>query len=202
MGFIPAPNVVSLEFRQRWRSLPVENILYFKKDVPGPWTDGDMSNLAVAAQGWFVANINSQQSADIALTEIFITDLTSDTAPTHSRVSGMPNVGDDPVPSVASNQALKVAFITAGRGRSSRGGNYVPGLRASQLAGNYWIPLVAGAIQDAYNLLPDLMLDQGFVWGVLSRRHNKADRVTGLFQPIQNASVRSLLVASQEPRKR
>lgn len=202
MPFVESPGSVTTEFRYTWRALPVETTLSFHKPGNVAFSQQDVADLHDWLLAWHQANIQTQQSTDISLVELFTTTLDSAISPAYSYTSNLPQGGDDPAVSVASNQALCVTFKTAGRGRSSRGRNYVPGLRASVLVGNYWTPITGSNLQAAYNALLAIETDLSMQWVVLSKETGGVERAQALVQPVTGAVVRSLLVASQEPRKR
>ena len=72
--------------------------------------------------------IYGQLSQDIEFREAYYTDLTSATAPTYTRTSGLPIDGSATNDALPANCALCISHRTNGRGRSSRGRTYIAGI--------------------------------------------------------------------------
>jgi hypothetical protein len=199
MAFVPVPDVALAELIYIWEDQIVENTLYFAKD--GGWGGSDLSVLADQLLDWWNSNAKSFTNVNAALQEIKITDLSSDTAPTFSLTAGLPIAGDatgDPLPN---NCSLTISFRTAGRGRSSRGRNYIVGLSESATSGNVVDPTVIADIKNAYEVINSTVQDLLPAHHVVvSRVHNKVPRTEGLAQEITSYQVVDPFVDSQRRR--
>lgn len=198
MPFVPVPDTCQVELRYTWDSQQVENTLYFYN--VSEWSTSQMTDLAGAVAAWWHTSVRPQQSEDVTLRELYLTDLRSVTAPTVTYATGLPDVGSAAAPSVSNNTSLAISFRTAGRGRSSRGRNYWVGLLANQVDASEVAPAHAASIQAAYEALIDAVSESDWNWVVVSRFHNGAPRTEGLRQPVQSVVVTDLVVDSQRRR--
>lgn len=199
MPFVPFVDTVEVDVNYTYNGNRVQNTQYFTNsggvDVPA------MASLGEALIDSLVTDIMPNMPNTLTLREITVTDLTSDSAPSITVTTGLPVTGAvDFDPAVPGNVTLTASFRTEGRGRSSRGRNYLLGIRKSQVAQN----LVADsfvAIWDAYyNGLLGGSDIAPWVWVVASRIHNGTPRVTGLSQPVTSWLVVDLAVDSQRRR--
>lgn len=199
MPFIPVPNTVQAELRFLSAGQRFENILYFQPieelNVP------QMLLLATSLAAWWSQTIASVINANVRLNEVYITDLTTASSPTLTYVPPTPLTGLNNSPVLPFNVAPSVSFRTLGRGRSSRGRNYITGLCEDEVQENSVIQGVADTLVEGYNnLLDPANIAQSFEWGVVSRFTGKAPRAQGLFQPIVSAVMTDLFVDSQRRR--
>lgn len=199
MPFVPAPNVAQAELRFTLGTQKAENVLYFEASAGISTTL--MGNLAAALDAWWKANLKASASSSVVLTEVYVTDLTTDTSPTLSRLVLAPATGTDVGTVLPNNVAYCVQFKTGHRGRSGRGRNYIMGLTTGTVTGNTLSGPAQTVFLNAYSLLIGAgTFVAGFQWGVLSRIHNGADRAAGLFQPITSVNVFDATVDSQRRR--
>mgnify|MGYP000349371394 CR=1 FL=1 len=197
MAFVPAANVLQVELLQTLHGSKIENTLYFRTSTP-PWDDGAVDILNTTLETWWNANIKPSLSSDLAVTGIYCTDLTTQTSPTYERVLTTAGaLGSDALPA---NNALSVSFKTLGRGRSSRGRNYVAGISELNMTGNSVQSSVATAIRDGYGALIAAVAASGFEWVVVSRYFNKAPRASALVQPITTVTIANVQIDSQRRR--
>jgi hypothetical protein len=133
MPFIPVANTVMSEIRMRLDGQQIENTLYWQKG--GSWSSGDILTLGNALLTWWPVNYAPFVSSAVTLSEIYLTDLTSDTSgvlsvpaptphpagdrsaaslPNMSRYSGVDEDGR-PIPRVAGETAdiLSVLVVDA-----------------------------------------------------------------------------------------
>jgi hypothetical protein len=198
MPFIPAARTVQAELRFTWDSQNVENTLYFQyADEP---TTGQMFTLAGALLEWWQDNIKPLVAAAVELREIHCTLLSSATAPAVTFPIGAGEVGGQTSPSLPNNVSLAVSFRTAGRGRSSRGRNYVLGLTEGQVTANQLDVATAANYSNAYGALIGLATENDCVWSVVSRFTNNNPRSQALVQPIVSVLVVDRTVDSQRRR--
>lgn len=198
MAFIPGVNVVMAELRYIHLGQKMENTLYFLFGLEPE--EAALTSLGTALYNWWGDNIAPLVSSQCGLLEVFLTDLTTDESIAigyrpETLVFGAQTT--DPLPG---NVTIAIKFSTSGRGRSSRGRNYIVGLVETQSAGNAIASSVVEDFVTAYNLLPGIAEAEDCQWVVFSRHHNNAPRTTGLAIPITGASAVDDNVDSQRRR--
>lgn len=199
MAFIPAPDTVLLELVYLWEDQVVENTLYWKC-VASP-SATELAALAGSAAGWWNANCQGFTNVNVSLQQVKATDLTTDSSPSVTYTIGLPTFGDvtgDPLPN---NCSLAISFRTLGRGRSSRGRNYIVGLSEASVSGNTVDPTFIGYIQSAYEALSaTLNADVEGFHAVVSRYHNNAPRAEALVQEVTAYVIVDPFIDSQRRR--
>jgi len=198
MAFIPALDVLQVEMRYLWAAQQVENVLYVRGG--STWNTTQMSDTADMFYDWWLGNLQALQSDEVFLSEIYITDLTTASSPTFTRPGSPGDNGARMSPSLPNNVSLAVYFRTAGRGRSSRGRNYVVGLTEDQVVNSEVLDTEAGAYITAYDVLLTAAFPNTGSWVVLSRYLDNAPRVSALAQTILSTGVADLTVDSQRRR--
>lgn len=199
MGFVPASNVAQVELRMTLDSQQIENVLYFRT-VGLPVTTSLLSVLGNAVTDWWTSNIVNLVSDALTLREVYITDLTTQTAQTLTFTTGLPVNGAITEEVLPNSIAGCVSFRTLSRGRSGRGRNYVPGLTDNNVVGNNIVSAWRTAIIQAYEVLMEFDDTYDWNWGVLSRQLNGADRAAGLFNQIVSVVMTDLTIDSQRRR--
>lgn len=183
MAFIPAPNCVEVVFRFTWAGQRVAITLSFEGAAPA--TVSDMNSLATALETWWKASYRPLTPASLTLNEIAVTALDSATAPGIVLPITTNNTGTNANPSGASNSTVTTTFITALRGRSFRGRNYMVGLNPGYIQTATTISTaLAGALVTAYINMQTAAFAQGFTHVVISRYHNNLPRVTAVSTPV------------------
>lgn len=199
MVFVPALGVAKVELRSTLDDQQVENTLFFYLGA-NP-VDSDFETLGDELVTWYSTSVVPNLSTEFVFREAYVTDLTSQSSPTFTRTPVAPVPGQNGSPVLPSNVAFTVSFRTNGRGRSSRGRNYISGLTDVQVAGNELSALIANTFVSAYEeLLPGGGALTNGVWGVLSTISNGAPRATGLFQNITTVLYTDLTIDSQRRR--
>lgn len=198
MPFIPTPNTLQAELRYLFDNQQVENTLYFE------YIDGvDLAGAVALADylfDWWDTNFKPLMATTIALREIYITDLTSISSFSHTRVSSPIVPGTRAGPAMPNSVALCIKFNTAQRGRSFRGRNYVMGMVEGDVTANNFDGAYVTAVQAAYVAMNAGLSDLGADWVVVSRFTNNAPRVTGVTTPITTVGVTDGIVDSQRRR--
>lgn len=199
MPFVPALGVAQVELRCLQEGQRVENTLYFYLGA-NP-VDSDFEDLNAQIAIWWENAIAPLVVTTLSLVEIYTTDLSSQFAPTFSLTAGLPAQGENAGSALPNNNTLAISFRTNGRGRSSRGRNYLLGLSDAGITANEVDVAYAQQFVTAYNqLLPAGGVITPGIWGVLSRYTNGQPRAQGLFQPITNVVVTDYVVDSQRRR--
>lgn len=199
MPYVPAPNVVQAELRYLYSIQKLENVIYFVGSAG--ITTTLMTTLGNNLINWWNVNFKPLVSTQLSLSEVYLTDLTTQTSPTVSVVTGLPSAGVDGGEPMPFNVAYCISFRTAGRGRSARGRNYVTGMTENDVSGNSIVGSFRDAAVAAYNLLVGAgTFTAGLQWCVVSRIHDNAPRAVALVQPITSVVTIDLVVDSQRRR--
>lgn len=205
MPFVPITNCVESEIRMRLDSQKIENTLYWKKSTA--WSAGDILTLGNNLLTWWPVYYAPFISSAVTLSEIYLTDLTSDTAGVLSVPAPAPHpAGDREAASLPNNVALTISFRSGQRGRSFRGRNYISGLSEDAVVLNTVDTGVVSDIESGYNALFDVASDSGCFW-VIASRYSGVDtdgkpipRVAGLTTDIISVLVVDPIVDSQRRR--
>lgn len=183
MVFIPALNTVRVALDQIFGTQAMANILYFA--ATGGWDETSMTNLADDLIDWWKTQFVPIKNSASALTGVTVTDIETETGPsiTVPVVSGGAGTADGPA--TPGNAAAVVTFRTAGRGRSSRGRNYIGGMDMDNIASvtDISTALASHLIAD-YEALDDVETANSCTHVVVSFYHAKAPRTVGLVQPV------------------
>ena len=199
MAFTPAPNVYRTEVRYLLHGQRIENTLNLRSLTGIPATDPNI--LGQIVFDWAEAEVLPLLSIDVTLQEVYMTDLSSMTAPTYTiPPAGAPPAGGNGVPALPGNVALCVSFRTAGRGRTMRGRNFVGGISDNVVVGNQASAGFAASLALAYETLQTTLVGAGFAVGVLSTRENNLPRAEGLWTQVTDFVVTDLNVDSQRRR--
>lgn len=187
MAYVPIINTAQVEIRGSLWGQKVENTLYFSH-IGGPIAGIDLQALADEIEDWWSDEARARLCQAYEYREVFATDLTTaftDTAST-SVTTGWLGTYPTDATTMPGNVTICAAFRTAGRGRSSRGRNYWPGMPRNTIVGNTVVPAYMASIQALYRmLLPGgIRPIPGWQWVVASRRTNNADRAVGLVTPV------------------
>jgi hypothetical protein len=197
MPFVPTANTVMAEIRMVLASQKVENTLFFQNS--SSVDAAELVALGDALVAWFEANVQPLQATDVLLREVYLTDLTSESALTHTRPVVPNTPGGVASPALPNNVTLTVSFRSAGRGRFSRGRNYFVGLTEGQVVNNLVSLTVADDLALAYNALLTA-LPAGWTWVVCSRFTSAGPRVAGFNSPVVAAIVVDNVIDSQRRR--
>lgn len=199
MPFIPVPNTVMVELYYTQDAQQMENTLYFSR--ADTWDATEMTALADVINQWVITNISPLQNNTVAFRGCKVTDLTTATSGVVERLLAVSQNGGSAAAPLPNGTSLAIKFLTGGRGRSSRGRNYIVGLGEDQVNGNFVSPTVAQAYVAAYNLLNvPANLPTGVFWVVVSRHLNKLPRTTGIAQDVTGAAITDTIIDSQRRR--
>lgn len=179
----------------------IENTLYF--EGAGAVGTETMILLGDALIVWWATELAPNLTKSLQLREIYLTLLTTAVSPTVTRVPSTTTFGALDVPPVPNNASLCVSFRTAGRGRSARGRNYVPGIAEGEVNISRITQARCDAIAQAYSNIPAVLVEQdveAFTWVVVSRYTSGLPRGEGVTEPIQVATVVDNVIDSQRRR--
>lgn len=188
MPFIPVPNTAQVELVYNWQGEICQNVIHYEKSAS--WTAAQLLELCALVKTAYVAGLHFRMSNQLSLIEIKATDLSTQTGPSVTYTTGLPDVGAKVSASLPNNVAIVITKRTALRGRSFRGRIYHPGLTEGDVTGNIvasgelasiignWTSLLTG------NLSGPIPYDMV----VVSRQNNGAILTTGVTTPITNLS--------------
>jgi hypothetical protein len=198
MAFIPASNVLQVNFIQAMGNVQVQNVQYWRHG--GAIDQAAADALGAALVAWWDVEFSATLTTELQLNALRMQDLTTDVAPVYEYTTGLPVTGQHAVPALPPFVAFCISLRTANRGRSGRGRQYVAGLREDQASGNTYAQGAAQALVDAYMELVNFP-PTGWEWGVLSRQNNGVPRTQGLFQPITAVIYTDLTLDTQRGRR-
>lgn len=199
MPFVPVQDTVMVELFQRLFGQRIENTLYFKL-VAGVGVP-EVTDLWNKLLAWWTTSLAVNLSNELTLVGAKITDLTSATSFALDFTAPTPNpAGVVGSPSLPSNVALCVSMRSAGRGRSSRGRNYIPGMTESKTTGNEVVAATVAGLEASYNGIRSLAFTAPWVHVVVSRFTAGAPRAAGVVFPVTSCKIVDPFVDSQRRR--
>lgn len=199
MPFVAAPNTLEARLRYNIGTQLIENTLYFQGSAGvTPTLATTLGNNLI---GWWNTNFKTATTNAMALDQVYITDLTSQTSFTVSVVTGLPSVGGSSTDALPFNCAMCISFRTDHRGRSGRGRNYVAGLtEADQIASVITSTRVSAAVAAYTTLKGAGTFTPGLEWVVVSRFSGGVPRAQALVQPITTVLAVDSIIDSQRRR--
>jgi hypothetical protein len=197
-GFIPTADTVKIDASARLFGQVLDNTMWFLSTF-GPPTVDDLRALGTAFNDFWEANIVNWLSHDYQYLGCVVTDQSSETAAAiNAPVTGV--FGTIAEASMPGGSCLAVKFSTAGRGRSSRGRNYISGIPKVQVFDNAVDGDFATNITVGYNQYFAAGFHSNWTWVVVSHQTGGLPRAAGLPQEVLNASVSDLFIDSQRRR--
>lgn len=198
MAFVPALNTAMVEIRMGLDGQRVENTVYAQNVAA--WDQTSLTSLGNAIISWWTDTAAPLYTNSTSLTEVFLTDLTSATSTAVSVIPDTATAGGLGLEPLPNNCAIAISFRTASRGRSARGRNYIGGLPADNVSNNRVVGSYLDDWISAYTVLQIAIGDEGATMVVVSRRHNKANRVNAVMFPITTFLFVDNVVDSQRRR--
>jgi hypothetical protein len=181
MTFVPAPGVYEIHQRALLWAQAIENVHYVR-----PTTEADPVVVAQEAHEAWKTYILPQLTNDYELRETYVVDLTDNTAPTGTATTTPFPTGSVAEQAAPGGTCLAFSFRTDGRGRSSRGRNYISGFSEQVITGNNVNAAAQGvllqALQDYFNTMAASGL--GLEHVIVSRIEDGFPRLTALVQPV------------------
>jgi len=183
MAYIPVPNAVQVDLFQLWDNQQVENVLHFQPSIP--LTPTLYSELAAHLVTWWNANLKVLMPTTLQLSQIKVTDLTTQFSPVLNYSTGLPIVGTTASASLPGNCALVITKRTALRGRSFRGRIYQPGMVEAVVTNSQVAAGTVTAFLNAYGLIRTFSTASA-TWdmGVVSRVQGGVPLAVGEFHDI------------------
>ena len=177
----------------------VVNTLYFRQTT-GSITFTTLGELTGLIQSWWNTSYKLVQSDDYLLERIVGKDLTTELG--FESLRTVNEVGNVPGNLLPNNVTFAVKFTTGRLGRSTRGRNYIPAIRESEVTFNTLSVSQASAYVGAYQqLLPTLVgATSSWEWVVVSRKQNGVVLPAGITYDIGTVSTTNLTVDTQRRR--
>lgn len=200
MAFVGKANCVQANLRFTQDDQLLENTLYFEYkggtlDVPAMTVLGD--DLIT----WWTDSVRLYLVAALTFREVYLTDLSSQTAPTVTATTGLPANGALSQAALPNNSAACISFRSAGRGRSSRGRNYIPGISEDSVIGNSITSATQNNLVTSYEELQDAATyTDDWTWIVYSRFENGNPRAEALIAPVDAVLFTDNTIDSQRRR--
>lgn len=198
VAFVPAVDTVKVDLNYLLFGQGLDNTLWFKFRTGEP-TITDMLTLASDLNTFWVAELVPFLSVDCTFIGCEVTGQWSLSAPSVAQPI-TPEAGGIANPSLPGSVAFVITFLTAGRGRSSRGRNYVPAITEAAVTGNMIDSGRALSFLAAYQDILGSSFDAAWEWSVVSHVTGGLDRTTALIQPVIGARFADLVVDNQRRR--
>lgn len=198
MAFVPAPDCIQVATGYLWNEQIVENVFDFLHDTPVD--HAALVGLGTAVHSWWTTHLQATQSEDVSLTNITLTDLTTQFSESFVYTAGLPEPGGIALPAAAANNSLAVSKRTASRGRSARGRFFHVGSRADYGVNSVYDTAYANSILAAYQQLLSTSLFEHDLLVVRSTVFGGVQRAESLIQPVTAITLVNRVVDSMRRR--
>lgn len=197
MAFVPVPDAALAVVEWSTGPLSWTNTLWFIHPTFG---NNELIALGNLVAAWADSYIAPELSQSVTRGAVTIYDMrTSDGA--KLVFDDDPASGNEPTPPSPLNGAMVVTFYTGGRGRSSRGRNYVTGFGEADVSTDtYTTQALLDAIELAYQNLQSLAAAQSWVHVIVQKYQDGVALTEGIPHPVVSYNVRSGLLGSQRRR--
>ena len=201
MAFVPAPNIIELEFRYTLASQHIENRVMV--DNLAAVTPTALEDTAILGWNWAEAELMPLVSVGLLLVEVVATDLTTDTGGQFTYAPDTTTTGADGGAALPNECAFCVSLHSASRGRSARGRFYIPAIPLSAMTNpNNLTGSAVTAFVAAIQALIDAVAAASQALVIVSYIHNGAPRVGGpVYFPVLTAAATDNIIDSQRRRK-
>jgi len=178
MAFVPAPNIIELEFRYLQEAQNTENRIMV--DNLGAVAPGDLEDLAILGWNWWQDTYSDQIPTNVELREVVATDLSEQNGGQYTYSPSTGVTGAVTGGAFPNEVSFCLSLRTAARGRSARGRWYVAGVPlAVQTDANHVNSTYAGNIRTALAGLVTAVAGAGKQAVIVSYVANKAPRPGG-----------------------
>lgn len=199
MAFIPVPNTVMVEAVFEQAGQIVENTMYFE-NVDSSTDAGGITALLTEIRNTIQTELLPLLSSTIQLVRLVGTLLDAVDAISITLNVSPPTAGGVGGGAAPNNVSYTISFLTASRGRSFRGRNYIAGIPDDARAGNVIDADFRTGLLAYYTELRATTSEEGWQMVVVSRYHNHLPRVTGVTTPITSFTTYDTVVDSQRRR--
>lgn len=198
MAFIPATDTVRVDLVYDLDGQNCLNTLWFKFRAGAP-TLPDLTALGVGVNDYWTLAMMPLLSDTLVYNGNIVYDWSSPSAPAVNTPSG--TAGGQTDPPLPNAMAFCITFLTGGRGKSSRGRNFIMGIPDSYRAGANRIDSGNAAnFVSVYTGILGSAIDADWEWSVVSFFTANAPRAAGLVQPIIGAGASDLILDTQRRR--
>lgn len=199
MAFVPAPNIVEVQFRYTLDGERAMNRIHV--NVGATPSSGTIGPLLAECADWWDGNVKTLVPPEMALREVYGKSLEEAAAPEGTVSAGMPILGTFSGNLLPNNVSLAVSLRSGFTGRSSRGRWFWCGLSESQVTGSLVAGGTVSSIDAALTNLKSLIDGLGHTWVVVSYRENNAPRVGGpIYNVVETITIVDSIVDSQRRR--
>jgi hypothetical protein len=177
MAFVPAPNIVEVQFRQSYAGERTMNRIHV--DVLTTPTTTIINGVLSELADWWTGNVQANISNTLALREVYGKSLETQPGPEATFSAGLPASGalfDDPMPN---NVSLAVSLRSGSTGRSARGRWFWQGFTTNQITGSVVDSGIGSTIDAAMTALRSAIVDLGYRWVIVSYTEDNAPRPGG-----------------------
>lgn len=176
MPFVPVDQACLVEIRMEIVGQKVENTIWVTSE--DLLDEAALTLIGETVKAWWISDYAPQVSDLVSLTEIVVTNMTTETSNQVS-VNGDHQLGGQIGGTLTTNSTFAVSFRTASRGRSFRGRNYIVGIPLEHMAETNVVEASwASDVVTAYTNLLSQLGDAGFQW-VIASRFSGVDPDTG-----------------------
>lgn len=177
MAFVPAVNVVELQFRFTNDGQQTENRIHI--NVGTTPNSHHLSVINELAFGWYEGNMVDLEPTSLTLREIYSKSLETQPGPEATLSTGLPLAGTVAFQALPSNATIAVSLRSGSTGRSSRGRWYWQQLTENIVDVNTVGTGMQADILAALRNLQSAISSAGYDWVIVSYRTNNAPRVGG-----------------------
>lgn len=198
MEFVPFEDVAKVELVYSMENQIMENVLYYSFSYG--WSVPNMTGFASTMQSLWDAQMKARVTAQLSLTKIIITDMTTESSPKVEHAVSPAIAGTAAGDALPANCAAEITLVTGLRGRSYRGRIYVPGVPDTSATGSSWNAGFITSLSGAFGNFISVIYGAGSAHLVVaSRVHNKIVRTTGVASEVLSVTV-SPYICSQRRR--
>jgi hypothetical protein len=190
----PVPNTAEAVLNYQSDSGDARNVLHFRQEPFGNWTNIDLSRLAETLADWWVTNLKPLVHPAYTLESVIARDLGA--VPGEVAEYGVGQTGGAQGGRSPSNVTTAFTLRTALGGRSGRGRIYHVGLSQNYYVGDTLNPNEKNIMVAAYDTLKVISKGSiGYEYHlmVVSRFANKVQRASGIANEVTNVSNDGLL---------
>lgn len=201
MPFVPAPQIIMVEFRYLLDEQLIENRVMVDNLAAVDATA--LQDTAILGWNWAETTLFPLISAACLLREVVATDLTTATGGQFTYAPDTTTVGGDGGAALPNECAYCISLRSASRGRSARGRFYIPAIPLAAMSDpNHLTPTAVSAFTSALQTLINNVDDAGQALVIVSYISNNAPRPGGpVYFPVVSAVATDDIIDSQRRRK-
>ena len=201
MAFVPAPNIMEVEFLYTLNAQNCENRVMVNN--LGAVAPADLEAIAIACWNWWEGTYAPNISTHCGLRAVQATDLTTDTGSQFVYAPDTTTTGGESGAAMPNETSLCLSFRSTSRGRSARGRWYLAGLPRTAMGDDNDVHSgYASAVTSDMQALVNAITTAGKELTIVSYVHNGAPRVGGpVYFPVVSVVLVDPTVDSQRRRK-